>query len=66
MKTFKDIFNHLHKINDISEWINEISGSEAGYRQEASLKLLSGLDTIDKLKLYTHVLEIIMKKRLRK
>ena len=54
MNTFTELFEFLQKTDlPIKQWINNQSGQEAGYRQEALLKLLGGLNTIDKLKQFT-------------
>lgn len=54
MNTFTELFEFLQKTDlPIKDWINNQSGPEAGYRQEALLKLLGGLNTIDKLKQFT-------------
>ena len=50
--TFEDLYKFLQTCEDsnIINFLNDISGQESGYNQEALTKLLGGLNLIDKLK----------------
>ena len=50
--TFEDLYKFLQTCEDsnIINFLNDISGQESGYKQEALTKLLGGLNLIDKLK----------------
>ena len=54
IKTFNELYDffQIYDSKDIIEWLNVSDKSEAGYRQEATLKLLGSLGTIDKLQDY--------------
>ena len=56
MNTFKDLYNYLLSCNlkSIITWIENENSQEQGYRQEALLRLFSGLGLINKLKNYEY------------
>ena len=53
-ETFNELYDffQIYDSKDIIEWLKVSDKSEAGYRQEATLKLLGSLGTINKLQDY--------------